>query len=195
MRFELKRDGLPVEAVVTASLQDAVAFVAAEWPPGLAGEEDADWDPRSIVSEHPAGEDNTHIVVHCAGQVQGYAVLQHRRAWRSLDFGEEAPYLAYAAAAPWNRMRNRVRVDARHPRCTPIGQILVTAAITASVELGQNGRFAFHSLPLAEPWYVEQLPDAIAFGPDYDGERYLPYYEVSAAAATAFLARSTIRPY
>lgn len=184
-------DGARLWVPVGTTLDSVAERIVADWGPGLRGEQDKDWMPAQIAREHPAGPDFTHLVLEADGRIQGYAVVQHRRDWRSGGLYETGAYLAYAAAAPWNRKVDDVRIDERFARLKPIGPLLLGLAVQVSRTRGQNGRLSLHSLSRAEPWYIEQLPGIHDFGVDLEGvDKGLRFLEAEPAVTAAFVERN-----
>src|SRR5258708_32770665 len=80
------------------------------------------------------------------------------------------------ARAPWTR-----HGFTENPKYKGVGQILIQAAISLSIEEEFKGRVGLHSLPQSETWYREIL-GMIDLGPDPDYQN-LKYFEMTGEQA------------
>ncbi len=105
-----------------------------------------EWVDKAIDAQRIIGRDT--FAVECAGQTQGLMLTDVGFGRLPSHQGRELVYVELLATAPWNR-----------PKLTPnplykgVGRILISTAISLSVELGFRGRIGLHSLPQSESWY------------------------------------------
>jgi hypothetical protein len=95
--------------------------------------------------------------------------------------GRELIYIDFLESAPWNWSIAELRQERRFGK---IGKLMVRAAVEQSVAEGSDGRISLHSLPQAEGFYQSCGMTRMKLDAAYDN---LPYYELTAQAAQAFL--------
>lgn len=94
--------------------------------------------------------------------------------------GKPLAYVHLVSSAPWNRPALVAK-----PRFKGVGQALIGAAVSLSIEEGFKGRIGLHSLPQSTSWYRDKCkmtdlgPDPRVVG--------MHYFEMTEAQATAFL--------
>lgn len=151
------------------SWQDAAQFNAQDshW----------EWVEKAIEAERVMGRDT--FAVECAGETQGLMLVDVGYARLAEHRGLELVYVELLAAAPWNRPKL-----VPDPRYKLVGRVLLGTAISLSVDLGLQGRIGLHSLPQSESWYqdIDGFTDV-----EFDAAKRMRYFEMTAAAATAFL--------
>jgi hypothetical protein len=167
---------------------EQASMISQTWQPGLNGQEDGGWDWGALVLDYPDGQGWQQFAIVAAGLYQGAAIVKEAAEMRSpANTGTVGSYLEYMATAPWNRLdERRRRIDTRFDRATPIGQLLMLGAIKVSLGLGHEGRLGWHSKIGAVPWYEKTFPGVWCGGPDAT-ENGLPYYEIDAPVAAAFV--------
>ncbi len=184
MQVLLRQAGKPIYGQVLREIVSAQE-VATLWPAGLAGEDDESWDWPTLVTDHPAGAWE-HFELQAAGRTQGLMIVKREVEFRApANTARSGGYIEYVAAAPWNRPPTG---DTRFERLTPVGLVMIGTAIQLSVELGHEGRLAWHSKPGAESWYRANLPGLWSGGPDVSEDGF-EYFELTGFAAREFLTR------
>lgn len=147
---------------------------------------DAHWPWRKWVPGY--GRGYRKYAVHVEGVYQGFMVVRELDWLRGTEGGHPCCYLELIAAAPWNRAKLREKIDCGRPRITPVGSCLLWRAVRLSVELGYQGRLAWHSLEGALDNYEGAFKDGLEnLGEDY--EKGLPWLEIGSRAAAAFQSR------
>lgn len=157
--FEERRKNLSREEVLSANLQDA------HW----------DWTRKSALWGDLLAYEA--FAVEADGKTQGLMYVNKTRLSR-LAGQQGAPliYIELLASAPWNRPG-----FTPHPKYKGVGQILIQAATSLSIDEEFKGRVGLHSLPQSESWYREVL-GMIDLGPDPDYQN-LKYFELTAEQA------------
>ena len=137
------------------------------------------WGRKSIAAiEDPLTFDI--YVLECVGNTQ--AVMRVRKGGlkcqcRHPDHTREALiYLDFLSTAPWNRPKL-----VSEPIYKGCGRILVSTAVSLSIDEELKGRIGLHSLPNAEAFYRDQI-GMTDFGPDKDCNG-LRYFELPASNA------------
>jgi hypothetical protein len=100
--------------------------------------------------------------------------LRHSRLAGQL--GAPVIYVEAIATAPWNRPRFTPQ-----PKYKGVGQVLMQAAISLSIDEEFKGRVALHALPQSETWYRTAL-GMTDLGPDPD-DHNMRYFELTAEQA------------
>jgi hypothetical protein len=129
------------------------------------------------------------FAVSCDGQTQGLMRISldpsdpRTRARCPEHHGHGLVYVDLIATAPWNRPR--LFGAARYKG---VGQVLLAAAVSLSVEEECCGRIGLHALPQSESWYRDRcgmtdLGTDPAYYPNYP----LRYFEMTEAQARAFV--------
>jgi hypothetical protein len=98
--------------------------------------------------------------------------------------GAQLIYVDFLATAPWNRKR---MVD--KPIYKGCGRVLISTAISLSIEEELEGRIGLHSLPGAESFYRDQMHFS-DLGKDENYHR-LHYFELSSSKAKDFFSETT----
>jgi len=116
-----------------------------------------------------------------ADRTQGLMVCSLvRRVREKSRLNQHLVYIEFVQTAPWNN---------RHYTTTPVykgvGNTMVAAAISLSLEEEFEGRIGLHSLPQSEAWYREycQMTD-LGVDDQYQGLRY---FEMTSEQAARFL--------
>jgi len=142
------------------------------------------WDWREKMDRVRGMLNHTGYSVVCRDVTQGLMRLDLAQYRGRLDVqnGQHIVYVDYLEAAPWNW---------REPYADPpiyrlVGQVLIHAAVTRSIDEGFKGRVGLHSLPQTTSFYERCGFTNLGTRPDeYDGR--LPYFEISSEAAEAYL--------
>ena len=144
---------------------------------GEGNVQDAGWRWNELVPATPR-LDLCTFSVECSGTLQGMMRVFTTR--RSRLAGElDLVYIDRLASAPWNRRR-----FTENPKYKGVGELLMAAAVSLSVDRECKGRLALHSLPESESYYANiGMQD---LGPDLKSE-HLRYYEMTEQTATSFL--------
>lgn len=154
----------PVAGELVADIdQSHIDAHETQWKPYLARyggpRGDGGWDWAAFIretrAESPTG--TFLFAVEARSRLQGLMIAQTRRDLKSDLSGEPLLYVAYLAAAPWNRgdFRRASSSGRRPPQALAgVGEALVTAAAEKSFELGWDGRVGLHSLDAAVDFYV-----------------------------------------
>ena len=152
---------------------------------GGANAQDSHWEwvDKAKEAERIMGRDT--FAVECDGETQGLMLIDVAYARLPAQRGRELTYIELLAAAPWNRTK-----FLSTPRYKGVGRVLVSTAISLSVDLGFNGRIGLHSLPQSTMWYQ----GAGFTDVEFDTEKEMRYFEMSESNAAAFvgLKRSTL---
>ncbi|MEO6803183.1 MAG: GNAT family N-acetyltransferase [Granulicella sp.] len=121
------------------------------------------------------------VGIECEGQVQGLMLLETDGHFARLDSQKGSPlvYVNLLATAPWN-----LSDVAAMPRFRGVGTVLLTAAVSTSVDLGFKGRLALHSLPKSQGWYDNLGMSCL--GPDA-AKHGLAYYEMTPEQAAELI--------
>jgi hypothetical protein len=147
-----------------------------------ADAEDAHWDWRRLAEYYRNPLLFGMYAVECANLTQGLMLIaKGGRFSRHPDHPRvDLIYVDRLATAPWNR-----RAFAAQPIYKGVGQLLLAAAVSLSMDEELEGRLGLHALAGAETFYRDVV-GMTDFGPD---ARYygLSYFEFSAAQAEAFL--------
>ena len=180
VRVKVKRDEEWIAAVICTSISaEALRQYYDLWLPMLPGEEDEEWDWQDFLGrEHRDGCDYMSLWV---GTIcEGLAIVRRQRPMRGIGAtGLNGCYVERLCTAPWNRITVRARAACERPRVRPIGKWLLWRAAKMSVDLGSEGRLAWHSLSGDRDDYKRMLPHLQDLGPDED-EDGLPWYELDA---------------
>ena len=149
--------------------------------------QDAHWEwGRKIGQRHSYLQT---FAVSCDGQTQGLMrvsldQLDPRTKARAPEHqGCGLVYVDLIATAPWNRPRL-----VGTPRYRGVGRVLLSAAVSLSIEEEYCGRVGLHALPQSETWYRDKcgmtdLGTDAAYYPNYP----LRYFEMTEAQARAFV--------
>ena len=129
------------------------------------------------------------FAVSCDGQTQGLMrasldPLDPRAKARAQgQQGLRLVYVELIATAPWNRPRLMGMA-----RYKGVGRVLLSAAISLSVDEGCGGRIGLHALPQSESWYQDTcgMTD-LGTDPGYYPEYPLRHFEMTEAQARAFV--------
>ena len=91
-------------------------------------------------------------------------------------------YIDLVSVAPWNRPKLT-----KTPKYKGVGPLLLSAALSFSVNEGLDGRLGLHSLPQSESWYRDVcMMSELGLDTAYPGN--LVYFEFTPAQAQAYLA-------
>lgn len=143
---------------------------------------DAHWDWRRLAEIRKNPLLYSMYAVECARMTQGFMLIaKGARFSRHPDHPRaDLIYVDRLATASWNRTG-----FVKQPIYKGVGQLLLAAAVSVSMDEELEGRLGLHSLAGAETFYRDVL-GMTDFGPD-DGYYGLCYFEFSAAQAAAFL--------
>ena len=192
-RVMVECDGHPEVATIEALGADFLEQWKRLWRGRMAGEEDNAWDWHDILNaECSEAGGYAHHGLKLRGLWQGVMITRPEAEIRLGGPGARGVYIAYLAAAPWNRKRLRERITFAEERVAPVGRWLMWRALNQSHAAGRLGRTAWHSLPGALTDYMRMVESLTNMGPDEDDENGLPWLEVQPAAATTFLARAVL---
>lgn len=147
-----------------------------------ASAEDAHWDWRRLAEHYKNPLLFSIYAVECAELTQGLMLVAKGAHFSRHPDHPRADliYVDRLAAAPWNR-----KGFVKQPIYKGVGQLLLAAAVSLSMDEELEGRLGLHALAGAETFYRDVL-GMTDFGPDA-GYYGLCYFEFSAAQATAFL--------
>jgi hypothetical protein len=122
------------------------------------------------------------LAIECGAEIQGLMLLETdgHFAKSPEQAGSPLVYVNLLATAPWNLPN-----VAGSPRYKGVGTILLSAAVTMSVDLGFKGRIGLHSLSRSETWYDRLGMKCL--GPDLT-KQSLKYYEMGPEQAARFIA-------
>lgn len=135
-----------------------------------------EWVEKALEAQRIMGRDT--FAVECAGVTQGLMLVDVGFGRLHDQRGRELVYIDLLATAPWNR--TRLTPDARYKG---VGRVLVSTAISLSVDLGFGGGIGLHSLPQSEDWYrTVGFTDV-----ELDDAKRMRYFEMSAADALKFV--------
>ena len=142
------------------------------------------WDWRDKMAEVRGLIGHTGYSVVCRDVTQGMMRLDlasHRGRLED-QTNKDLVYVDYLEVAPWNWRE----AYSDSPIFRGIGQVLIHAAITRSLNEEFQGRVGLHSLPQAISFYERCGFTNLGTRPDeYDGR--LPYFEITSEAAEAYL--------
>lgn len=146
------------------------------WKPMLdaASSPDSHWDWIGKADYARQAFQRDIFCLECGGRTQGLMLVDLSQFSRlPAQHGQELVYIELLATAPWNRSKL-----APSPLYKGVGNILMTTAISLSVEEGWSGRMGLHSTRPSESYYIDLgLTD---LGIDTSKMRY---FELSEAAA------------
>lgn len=120
------------------------------------------------------------FAVECGGKTQGLMFVNLMKFARIPEQqGRELLYVELIATAPWNRPKLTAS-----PQYKGVGRVLIATAISASADLGFDGRIGLHSLAGSESWYrdVAGFTDL-----GFDAPKKMRYFEMTEAQVAAFL--------
>jgi hypothetical protein len=125
------------------------------------------------------------FALECAGSTQAMMLVRKggEKCFSRHNEHPRAPiiYVDFLATAPWNRKRL-----VREPVYKGGGRILISTAVSLSIEEEMQGRIGLHSLQSAEEFYRTQIGMAdLGKDNDYQGLRY---FELPASKAVHFFA-------
>jgi hypothetical protein len=111
--------------------------------------QDAHWKWPEKAEAIAKSDEYLGFAVECEGTTQGLMIL-HPFAFAREASQKDEPLVEVKllSTAPWNR-RNLVP----SPKFKGVGELLLQAAITVSLELHNEGRIGLHALSGAENWY------------------------------------------
>ncbi|HEM7854168.1 TPA: hypothetical protein ACKFH8_005546 [Burkholderia multivorans] len=109
--------------------------------------EDSHWDVPEIWDYVKAKGEYRTLVLEAEGQIQGYAVIR-MQGYQGID-GNPCGYIAFVAAAPWNR-RLSPRQEYRG-----IGRVLIGVSSLFSGQELDTKALELHSLSGSEAFYVK----------------------------------------
>lgn len=116
--------------------------------PLLTMPEHEHWNWEQKLWGHPK-EESLFLAIRRDGRVQGMMMLTLKPKPCRLEPGANCLYVEYLESAPWN-LRAYAGADALYGL---VGNILLKAAVEASILKGCRGRVSLHSLPYAEEFY------------------------------------------
>ena len=136
-----------------------------------------EWVDKAIDAQRIMGRDT--FAVECADRTQGLMLTDVGFGRLPSHHGRELVYVELLATAPWNR-----------PKLVPdpifkgAGRVLISTAISLSVDLGFGGRIGLHSLPQSESWYR----DIGGFTHvEFDPAKKMHIFEMTESDAVAFV--------
>ncbi len=147
-----------------------------DWPESLHW----DWARKSLRLAFRDPND-FRLMAICHNNVYQGVIITLRKGHRASlqpDTGKPLIYVEFLEAAPWNWTIRGVQ----NRKFKGIGPLLLRAAVTQSVQMGWDGRTGLHALPQAMSFYEHQ---GFRFVSNDPGKENLPYYELSAADASA----------
>jgi hypothetical protein len=185
-----------VEAKLYSGIDEAnLADFEARWLPLLAEKlqratpeelaqaqaQDARWNWRRKEAAWGHALSYQAFAVEADTVTQGLMyVSKHHHSRLPDHLGAPVIYVEAIATAPWNRPR-----FVRQPKYKGVGQILIQAAISLSIEEEFKGRIGLHALPQSESWYRDAL-GMIDFGADPDAHD-MHYFELTGEQATKLI--------
>lgn len=120
------------------------------------------------------------LAVECEDVTQGLMfVAPFGFARESSQKGLPITQVELLSTAPWNR-RNLVPA----PRFKGVGEMLLSAAITISLEEEHEGRIGLHALSGAEEWYRDYCGMSDL---GFDAEKKMHYFEMTASQAIKYI--------
>jgi len=151
--------------------------------PGRGGGETWHWDWGDKYRRIEKEIRYSSFALECDGETQGLMIIElSARSRFPGQASQHVVYVEYIEAAPWNRK------DLGGQKFKLTGQVLMAAAVDASINDGNGGRVGLHSLPGAESFYRDicRMTD---MGPDrsYSLKHPLSYFEFSEQQAKAFI--------
>ncbi|MDB4913920.1 MAG: hypothetical protein JWM95_1564 [Gemmatimonadetes bacterium] len=166
---------VPERAAIRKRLEDA-KISKDQWPQSIH------WEWPIKIADVSGLLAYAGFAVTCGNALEGLMrVALHRSARLPSEVGKPLVYIDYVEVAPWNwpAMGKPLRYKG-------IGTALLTAAVILSRKEGFYGRVGLHSLPQAAAFYVKAGMATLGEDPDVEG---LDYFELSPAAASAFLGK------
>lgn len=142
--------------------------------------QDWHWDWRKKADRFADRLDYRSFAVECAGRTQGLMIcsLVHRVREPSM-LNQHLVYIEFLHSAPWNRWQ-----FTDTPLYKGVGDLLVAAAVSLSIEEEFEGRIGLHSLPQSDDWYRDYC-GMTDLGVDSAYEN-LRYFEMTAQQAANF---------
>jgi hypothetical protein len=134
-----------------------------------------DWRRKELAWGHALSYQAFAVEADTATQGLMY-VSKHRHSRLAGQLGAPVIYVEAIATAPWNRPG-----FSPQPKYKGVGQVLMQAAISLSIDEEFKGRVALHALPQSETWYRTALGMS-DLGPDPD-DHNMRYFELTAAQA------------
>ena len=142
--------------------------------------EDHHWDWRQKAGWWRPLLGYRSFALLCRNELQGLMLASDFKSARlQAQFGKPVVYVEFLATAPWNRPELE-----KPTRYRGIGTVMIAAAVEMSFESGYRGRVALHSLPAAEPFYLESCK-MTELGKDA-AHHHLMYFEMTSTQAEAF---------
>jgi len=142
---------------------------------------DGHWEWRKKAIAREGRIDYESYAVECNGDTQGLMFV------RSTDFAKELSqlnqfliYVDLISSAPWNRpgfTDNRIYKG--------VGPLLISTAISYSIDQGFKGRIGLHSLPESESWYRDEC-GMTDLGIDRSYQN-LRYFEMTVVQAQTYI--------
>ncbi|RYG96075.1 MAG: hypothetical protein EON58_12850 [Alphaproteobacteria bacterium] len=167
--FDKKRSELAAAGKITDELFRDFSLQDAHW----------EWPAKAAAVE--ASNDNLRsFAVECLGVTQGLMIAMpfgFAREPSQLDL--PLTQVLLLSTAPWNRSKLIAS-----PKYQGVGRLLLTAAISLSLEEEQAGRIGLHALSGAETWYRGScgMTDL-----GFDADKQMTYFEMTQAQAQRFI--------
>jgi hypothetical protein len=143
--------------------------------------QDARWNWRRKEAAWGSALSYQAFAVEADRTTQGLMyVSTHRHSRLVGQLGAPIVYVEAIATAPWNRIG-----FFKQPKYKGVGQVLMQAAISFSLDQEFKGRVGLHSLPQSEIWYRDVL-GLTDLGPDPD-DHNMRYFELTAEQAQTLI--------
>lgn len=140
---------------------------------------DADWDWQGEIRSGCTEAGRLCIAATSADRLEGLMSLSI--ASSRLEANRRLVYVAYVAAAPWNRRELREVQEIKG-----VGYVLVQTAVRLSLDLGFQGRIGLHSKPEVETFYRDKL-GLRDLGPEIADDGEWVYFEATPEIARGIL--------
>ncbi len=167
--FDEKRSELAASGNVTGELFEEYSLQDAHW----------EWPAKAAVVE--ASNDMLRsFAVECLNVTQGLMIaMPFGIAREPSQLGLPLTQVMLLSTAPWNRPKL-----AAAPKYQGVGRLLLTAAISLSLEEEHAGRIGLHALSGAETWYRGNcgMTDL-----GFDALKRMTYFEMTAPQAQRFI--------
>ena len=139
--------------------------------------QDAHWEWKEKHQDRAGSAAWESFSVECNGKTEGLMFIKTVGfAREKIQLGKPIVYIDLISIAPWNRYG-----FCESPKYKGIGQLLMGAAVSLSVDEGFDGRVGLHSLPQSESWYRD-ICCMSDLGTDTNKMKYFEFTDVQAQA-------------
>ncbi|MET1113231.1 MAG: hypothetical protein ABWX67_17065 [Allosphingosinicella sp.] len=165
--FDRKREELTAAGLMTPENLEALSLQDAAW----------NWPLKAGIASLKA---MATFVVEAEGVTEGLMIAApYGFAREPSQDGLPLTYIELLSTAPWNRAKL-----VPQPKYKGVGRLLMTAAVSLSLEEEQRGRIGLHALSGASEWYRGACGMSDL---GYDEDKKMDYFEMTEAQASAFL--------